>query len=489
MNQKTDERLLLSGLFQHGKNAFIEVSDITKSSHFGVADNRIIWEVIEYIYKNTQLEQLSPELIMSNCVNIGLTDYFANDHIKQKYLRALANTPLAFNNLLPLAKKLGRINLIHEGVKKLDDAKNALMLMTGDEKASEILVAVEKPVLDFSLDLRGLEKNIQPVSLSNSLRERFEYLSENIVDQVGLPTGFPEFDYAIGGGLRRQSVTLVAARRGRGKSFFSLNVSAHVAINLGIPCLYLYNEMSEDEQLDRLMAIHSGAPLPLIETGQFSENDHLVNKVQKTVSDIENAPMYIHDMSGLSIDGIFSLMKRWIIKDVGFEGGRTKPCLIIYDYLSLPEAEQRKNNTPEWQAMGTFARSLVNFATEYYCPILALTQLNKDGDVYQADRVTHPVSCVVHLMDIEDEDKQLIPDDMSDVVNRKFFFSKRRHAKDTTYSYNNPLCLSFHDSCGRMTEVGGLQQLKAIKNFTVDADVPFSSRTAMPEYETDSEIT
>ena len=73
------------------------------------------------------------------------------------------------------------------------------------------------------------EDDTTPKSLGESLSEYIEHVRENKSESMGISTGFPVFDRAIGGGLRRKCVDLVAARPKVGKSCFADNVALHVA--------------------------------------------------------------------------------------------------------------------------------------------------------------------------------------------------------------------------------------------------------------------
>src|SRR5690606_10596157 len=50
-------------------------------------------------------------------------------------------------------------------------------------------------------------------SLTEKIDEKIEeMLQQEPVDQIGIPSGFRKWDYAIGGGLRRSTVHIVGAR-------------------------------------------------------------------------------------------------------------------------------------------------------------------------------------------------------------------------------------------------------------------------------------
>ena len=49
---------------------------------------------------------------------------------------------------------------------------------------------------------------------------------------------------------------------------------------------------------------------------------------------LNNIPYKYITIAGKSFEETLSIMRRWIVKEVGFdENGRTNPCMIIYDYL------------------------------------------------------------------------------------------------------------------------------------------------------------
>ena len=65
-------------------------------------------------------------------------------------------------------------------------------------------------------------------------KDYVDFLAENKCDIIGVPTGFPKYDEAIGGGLRRKCVDLVSARPKVGKSVFADNVALNTS-RQGIP--------------------------------------------------------------------------------------------------------------------------------------------------------------------------------------------------------------------------------------------------------------
>jgi hypothetical protein len=121
------------------------------------------------------------------------------------------------------------------------------------------------------------------------------------------------------------------------------------------------------------------------------------------------------------------------MKEVGFddETGRTKDCLIIYDYLKLMTSENITNNIAEFQAMGFLITELHNFAVNYDCPILSFVQLNRDGinvedtsAISQSDRL---VWLCTNFSIFKPKSAEEIAEDGEEYGNRKLIPLVARH--------------------------------------------------------------
>ena len=74
-----------------------------------------------------------------------------------------------------------------------------------------------------------------------------------------------------------------------------------------------------------------------------------------------------------------SIMRRWVHRNVGFENGRLKDCVICYDYIKLMTGDGLSGHMQEYQALGFVTTALTNFALQNDLPILAFGQLNREG--------------------------------------------------------------------------------------------------------------
>jgi len=219
----------------------------------------------------------------------------------------------------------------------------------------------------------------KPQKIGKDVEEYFEFLLENKCDQIGIPTGFPRYDAAIGGGLRRKCVDLVSARPKVGKSVFADNVALNIA-SKGIPVLMLDTEMSKEDHLNRIIANLSGVPINEISTGKFSDDQEKTLAVKLAIDKIKNISYTYVSVAGAPFEQILNTIKRWIMQEVGQnENGQTNECVVIYDYLKLMSSNSITNNIQEYQALGFQITSLHNLAVKYDFPCLSFVQLNRDG--------------------------------------------------------------------------------------------------------------
>ena len=243
----------------------------------------------------------------------------------------------------------------------------------------DLISKVEEPILDATAEVYQ-SSNKQTEIIGTEIEDYVSYLEDNKSDTVGIPSGFNRFDMAIGGGLRRKCVDLIAARPKVGKSMFGDAVAMHVSSELRIPVLMLDTEMSKEDHLNRMIANLSGVDINKISTGKFSENEIEKEKVQNAASRLKDIPYHYISIAGQSFDNILGIMRKWIYQHVGFdEEGRTKDCLIIYDYLKLMGSESISNAMQEYQVLGFQITKLHNFMVKYDVPCLSFVQLNRDG--------------------------------------------------------------------------------------------------------------
>jgi replicative DNA helicase len=369
------ERAVMSALCQYGLDAYLEI-DFIESGHFTNEVNQLIFSCINKSITDTTKVELSSILSAAN--DLGVYDQI-NTKDEIGFIRSLFNFPILKDNIGSHAAKLAKLKLARDLKKTLKACDKELNNASGNEDIMDLISKVEGPILDATGDIYQ-NSGKKTELLGDGIEEYVQYLSENVSDFAGIPSGFPRFDMAIGGGLRRKCVDLVAARPKVGKSMFGDAVAMNVASNLNIPVLVLDTEMSKEDHYNRILANLSGVEINKIATGKFSENEIDKEKVNEARLKIESIPYHYISIAGQQFENVLSVMRKWIYQHVGFdEGGQTKDCLIVYDYLKLMGSESISSAMQEYQVLGFQITKLHNFMVKYDVPCLSFVQLNRDG--------------------------------------------------------------------------------------------------------------
>lgn len=374
------ERAVLAGIAQYGSDAYFDVTDFVSANSFTVPTNSVLYQCFKDILENDNQARIDIPSVQATSRRLGL------DHLLKKrddiaYIQSLLVYPVSIGNVRKFAATIRKLEVGRLLDAQLDAAKMTLAQIKGTESINQILGIAENAVFDFS-SLLNDRNDADPKLMGDGLLEYMKYLSDNPIENIGIPSGYPTYDLAIGGGFRNGTVNMIGARPKTGKSFLALNIGTHIAKNVGMPVLYLDTEMMQTDQTHRMMGLLSGISIKQIETGKFGEIHSDKQRVFKAAEDFENAkvPFHYRNISGLAFEEQLSIMRRWIVKTVGLNtDGTAKPCIIIYDYLKLMGSEGLTNNLAEYQLLGFMMTSLHNFAVRYNIPILSFLQLNRDG--------------------------------------------------------------------------------------------------------------
>lgn len=377
LNDPASERAVLSGLINYGERVYLEISDLVSENTFAIHINAIIFKCVKDVIESCQIKTVDIPSIYSSAKSLGFDEILARKNESQ-HLKSIIDFPVDVDNVVKFAAKLKKLELARNLHKKLELTKQKVAEVTGSESVGEILGIAEDAMFNFSTSIVDSEN--APVPISNELDEHLEYLMSNPIDQVGISTGFPIYDQAIGGGLRKSTVNVIAARPKTGKTLLSDNMGFHIAYNLQIPVLNLDTEMTKEDHIHRMLAMISEVEISKIETGKFCESNMLKQKILDAADKLKNSKLYYKSISGKPFDEQLSLIKRWLIKDVGLNSdGTAKDCVIFYDYLKLMDTQGLSQDMKEYQVLGFMMTSLHNLANKYKIPIVSFIQLNRDG--------------------------------------------------------------------------------------------------------------
>lgn len=401
MDNLTDyasERLVIAGVFQHGYDAYLDISDILTDISFCHDTNALIFSAYQYLFDDKKLKRVDKASLFSAVNHLGQSGIWS-DPDTVAHFRTIVNTTTNLDHVRVFAIKLKKLEIARVLQQKLKDAAKNLNDITGDEETQDIIAKAEEPIFAITAEIN--KGNPESQNIATDIEEYITYLENNVVETQGISTGYPLFNKALGGGLRRKTISMIAARSKQGKSFIATNVAMHTA-SMQIPTLLLDTEMDREQQLTRILPnliynMKTGTTVEIdeLELGQFSKSSEKVNAVRIAGQKLKESKFYYQNISGASPDTVLSIIRRWVHKEVGYDdNGRTKDCLVIYDYIKLMDSSEIGKTMNEYQVIGFLMTNLHNAVVSMDIPILGFVQLNRDGcdktsvqSVAQSDRI------------------------------------------------------------------------------------------------------
>lgn len=204
-----------------------------------------------------------------------------------------------------------------------------------------------------------------------------------------MPTGLKALDDVIGGGFLRQTLVMMGAAPGMGKSFFAQQLFEGMA-QLGHSVLYFNLEMSREQMLARsfarLASQREGATMTAIDVLQ----GYRWTAGQKSIME-RTAAMYAKDIapymaynpggSTAQLDTILDQMNSAALRAAN--AGKDAPIVVI-DYLHLLRGDQREDvQTTVKRAMDAFKGYAMRYNTVVFVILAFNRDSNKGGKVNQ----------------------------------------------------------------------------------------------------------
>ena len=225
------ERAVLAGLCKYGESAYLDIADLVCTTSFTIDTNQLIFKCIEHIYEQSNASSIDLASILSAAQELGLGTVLSSKD-EALHIKAILIFPVEENNLRRFAVKIKKLEIARIVKEKLFLAQNEIDDISGSESITDILNIAENKVLDLG-QLLGDGSN-EPEAIGKNIEEYIRNLEENPIDLVGLSTGFPIYDQAIGGGLRKSTVNVIAASPKTGKTLLADKLGEALASN-GIP--------------------------------------------------------------------------------------------------------------------------------------------------------------------------------------------------------------------------------------------------------------
>lgn len=377
--EKKAEIKLLADLVKHPSRIF-DVAAILRESDFQHLSTRCIFSSAKKIAEESaSLNKDDP--IDKDILEQKISTLFPDTFKSQESAFASTTDEIFSLNGLNIKDFKSAVDFVLKNsiTKKAEQVLDKTKKELGDQKSySEVLAHVESNIFDFTSnaidgsDIVILGENYQEFM---AIRER---LAQQGKLHIGISTGFPELDKAIGGGFRDGTINMFAARAKAGKSWMGLKIADNVA-QQGIPVLYMDTELEDNYQSDRRCAQCTGIPIYQLEKALWTQHTEYRSKIDSFFNYQKKNPIYYVDIKGWSIDRQISVIRKFFAKYVGKRAdGKYNRGLVVLDYLKLMRAGE-KGADKEWEALGYRMTLLHDLMGEYNNPMMALAQQNRDG--------------------------------------------------------------------------------------------------------------
>jgi replicative DNA helicase len=203
-------------------------------------------------------------------------------------------------------------------------------------------------------------------SLIQANLKTLEDTSRNIGEIQGLSSGFKEVDKLLMG-LRGGQLIIIGARPGMGKSALALNMAYHACEQTNLPVVIFSLEMGGEELSMRLLSSVSKVNGHKFKMKSFMPPD--LSAIAKATKTITKLPIFIDDSSATTLMEIMSICRKKKSEDgIG---------LVVIDYLQLMGVNPK---VPREQQISEISRGLKNMAKDLDCPVIALSQLNRESE-------------------------------------------------------------------------------------------------------------
>ncbi|KTL60202.1 replicative DNA helicase [Photorhabdus laumondii subsp. laumondii] len=249
------------------------------------------------------------------------------------------------------------------------------LIMLGNEMSDQ----ASHPRADFTDITEMAEQRLYTLSEQKavrqdiSLKEGLGLLIEKLEQAnggngiTGTPTGFSELDTKTCG-LQPGDLILLAGRPSMGKTALALAFCLSALESAPDAVAQIFSlEMPMDQLLMRMVSMLERVPHERLRSGLMDDEDWArVSRAMETLIQWENR--LIIDDSSYQTPALLRARARRNVRKYG------RPSLIMVDYLQLIRSPEQENRTQE---IAEISRSLKALGKELGCPVLALSQLNR----------------------------------------------------------------------------------------------------------------
>ncbi len=298
------------------------------------------------------------------------------------------------------------------------------------QEVDEVVDRAEQII--FGISESRIHRDLTPIrAIMSQVVDHIDFLSRNQDTLMGVPTGFTMLDRLLGG-LQKSDLIILAARPAMGKTSFCLSIAQNAAKRHATRVAFFSLEMSNDQLVQRLLAMETGIDSHRLRLGNIHEEEWPI--LLEAANMLANTHIFIDDTPAASVNDIRTKARRLYAED-GID-------LIIIDYMQLMTGQSGGSgrNENRQQEISYISRSLKTLARELNVPVIALSQLSRAvesrsdkrpmlSDLRESGSIEQDADVVLFIYRedyyIEDTDRQNIAD---------ILVTKHRHGATGTVS-------------------------------------------------------
>ena len=233
--------------------------------------------------------------------------------------------------------------------------ESAQKLIEGTESGEDINTLLDK----FERATEAPEASQDNNSLGDIMANIFDELeSGTVIDKV--KTGIPIIDKCTNGIAPSELVT-IGAKSGVGKSALAVRIAINM-FKAGKKVLIVSREMSKKQVAERILLSHSGVTKEQYENRDFNDDQWV---------------RIVETMEAFSGDGIIIDDKISTIQEIKQAVRRTKPDVLIVDYVQLLTPSNPRDSRE--RQVAEISRELKKMTSDFDMVVIQLTQLAEKG--------------------------------------------------------------------------------------------------------------
>tara|TARA_Y100000310_G_C20704371_1_gene833789 strand:- start:16581 stop:17975 length:1395 start_codon:yes stop_codon:yes gene_type:complete len=346
-------------MYQSASSAIkAEVDSIVSIDLFVDSNHRMLWGEIEKRRESGGLDMISIDSALEN----------ESWYIKAGgwgFLGDITASNMRQESVPDHAKQLDELRRQRDSFNILN---SALKTIQGKGDHNEKMTVVSDAISSVSSLMTSTKK--EKKTIATAIDKILNYIEEknNSDESGGLRTNIAAIDNAMGvRGIGKTDFIVIGARPKTGKTLTSLRITSEVAAQ-GKNVLFFSLEMSDFELGIRLLANQS-----LLNPSDFygdtsDENHEFWAGMQAASSKLYKQGIFIEDTPALKIQQMVAIAKQINAKN-GLD-------LIVVDYLQKAGVNEKGRHD---LAVGEISGGLKNLAKEIETPVIALSQLNRNG--------------------------------------------------------------------------------------------------------------